>query len=143
VLHQGRIASSSRGNEQRARAAPKRDRARRLPMKSIPMPGQGGSRPLALGPKSAPVARYSAQAEVNVVHPGAIKAYLDAVDRLQVTLAAPEAEPERRLLHELIERVVVHRHGRHEIRGRLAALLGSPATGVVSLVRLRESNHLD
>ena len=74
------------------------------------------------------------------VHPGAIQAYLNAVDRLQGTLAASDALRAKRILHELIDHVVVHRNGRHKIKGRLAALMASPAVGWSRWCRLRESN---
>ena len=67
-----------------------------------------------------------------VLHPQAVRRYLDAVERLQHTLVELQAGPERRLLRELINGIIIHADGRHEIRGRLAALMGSPKSGGLS-----------
>lgn len=82
---------------------------------------------------------------VVALHPQAIALYLKAVERLRETLSEPGARPERRLLRELIDHVLVHPRGPREkvsfeIRGRLSVLMADPqaSAGVVgSLVPRR------
>ena len=75
------------------------------------------------------------------LHPAAIKAYLEAINRLEVALAAHAAEGEDepgRALRDLVETVTVHSPGSDgvvhvTIAGRLASLVGAslfPSTTV-------------